>query len=319
MSTLTELGTIADQVELVDPTTARVADHVVVAAGTESLQTALTRAIYTRLYLGLQHDPGEPDDRRPATSREDEAYVRSLIAAEGGRVHWTPGWRVTAVEPAYTEVRSEADGLRLIAVADEIRPRRHAVGDPVQVAIPTERRLVSRGFYLTNGLAGPVSGEQPRLRWYLNASPDGAPYLFDRLIVALDAAGCPFTLKTVNDPHAPARPDAMVLYTARDADLGEPVRTALTGARLRDAVPAFTRRLAPGVAIADDVSLAERRRLSFGLHRSLLVAQGVLAAGAGSADRQHSIATAFREAGLDPARPHLGPGAEELALPGWSA
>src|SRR5690606_5583407 len=147
------------------------------------------------------------------------------------------------------------------------------------------------------------------LRWYLNAAPAGAPDLFGRLVVALDAAGCPFTIKTLNDPHAPARPDAMVLYTARDAELAELVRSALIDARLRDGVPAFTRRLAPGVAIADDVSLTERRRLSFGLHRSLLVAQGVLAAGAGSADRQRSIATAFRQAGLHPARPHLAPGA----------
>jgi hypothetical protein len=317
----TELSAIAEQVELLDATTAHVANQVVTAPGTESLETALSRATYSRLYLGLEHDPGDPDDHRPATSREDDAYVRSLIAADGGRVHWTPGWRVTAVELAYTELRSEEDGMRLIAGADEIQPRHHAVGDLAHVAIPTERRFVSRGFYLTHGLVGPVPGDQPPLRWYLNAPPESAPDLFGTLIRVLDESGHPFTLKTLNDPLGPPRPDAMVLYTAREAALGVHVRTALAGVRLRSAVPAFTRRLAPGVAIADDVSPVHGRNLSFGLHRSLLVAQGVIAAGAGApvTERHRAIAAAFRATGLDPAQPHLGPGEADLTLPGWSA
>ena len=183
-------------------------------------------------------------------------------------------------------------------------------------------------FYLTVGLAGNGTGRAVPdvLRWYLNVPADGAAALLQTLVEHLDAGGIPFTVKTLNDPAQHPRPDAMVLYTdrARTPAVAPVVRMSLeqTNVVLRDAVPAFTRRLASGVAIADEPA-RERRTLSFGQHRSLLVVRGILAAGVGAdlQTRWTAVDAEFRRARLDPERPHLGSGNAEVAVqePGWRA
>lgn len=322
MSTTTEpdvLSRIADRVEVLDHQTGRIDDHVVAATGPE-LQPALSRAIYSRLYLGLAEDITDPDDRRLPSTREDNGYVAALSEAEGGRLVWQKGWTVVARDGDWTDVRSATDGVRLRAAAAEVRPAEPEPGDDVLIAFPTARRFVSPGFFLTHGVAGAEDPGRPVLRWYLNAPPEVGPTVFGDIVRVLDAELVPFTLKTVNDPAGPPRPDAMVLYTPRDADLGPHVQEVLAGVRLRDRVPAFTRRLSDGVGIADELE-GRARRLSFGLHRSSLVARGVIAAGRGAdlTTRRQAVDAAFQEAGLDPTRPHLGRGAVELDLSGWSS
>ncbi|WP_116947187.1 T3SS effector HopA1 family protein [Jiangella endophytica] len=271
--------------------------------------SALHAAVYQHLYLGRPYDPAAPEDRRLAADREDPAFVAGLRAADGGRRRWRRGWRLDRSDGDRLTLVAAADGVRLTAAPGEVR----AVASGVEVAVPTERRFVSAGFYLTTGLAGTGADAGPVLRWYANTTADGAAPLLRALIRDLDAAGLPFTVKTLNDPAAHPRPDALVLYTPRAASaaVAALLRTVLAepGVRLRPAVPAFTRTVAPGLAIADEPGGA----LSFGQHRCLLLVRGVLAAGTDASveERWDRVRTAFGEAGLDPARPHLGPGAAE--------
>ena len=315
----TGVDDLTAQIEALGPDAATVAATVVTAPRPDLLEQTLTNAIYTRLYLGLAEEARAGTDRRLPSSREDGTLVAGFVDADGGRSVWEPGWRVARAVDADLELRSDLDGVLVLATAAQVRPTGADIGEQVLLQMPTERRHASPGFYLTGGRAG--HGSHSCLRWYLNVRPPDAARVLACLIHGLDEAGLPFTVKTLNERQAPARPDAMVLYTSRDAGLAPLVRTALTDAsvELRERVPAFTRQLAPGVGIADEPAHTGTP-LSFGQHRSMLLARGVIAAGPGAsrADRCEQVRRAFQSEGLDATRPHLSAGVAELDLGGWS-
>ena len=85
--------------------------------------------------------------------------------------------------------------------------------------------------------------------------------------------------------------------------------------RLRNALmpgtPAFTKRLAPGLGLAEDFGDGG----SFGLHRCGLLAEGVVAAregGRGADDERLAVVVEhLRAAGVDPDAPYLRPGSTD--------
>src|SRR5205823_5921908 len=84
---------------------------------------------------------------------------------------------------------------------------------------------------------------------------------------------------------------------------------------LRPDVPLFTRRLADGLGFAEDPTGSQ----SFGQQRCRLVAealwQSYTRGEVGRETRAAALASAFLRAGLDPLRPHLGPGSRSEADP----
>jgi hypothetical protein len=153
------------------------------------------------------------------------------------------------------------------------------------------------------------------VRCYLNLVPETAPAVFARIARGLDESELVYAGKLLDNPLNYGRPDAAVFYATRD-DVVTLVRTALAARDPRafaDEVPAFTREVAPGIAVADDPGAG----VSFGYHRCRLVAEGLLRAGTGDPhDRLGAVIESFLRAGIDPARPHLGPGPPELDLAG---
>jgi hypothetical protein len=178
-------------------------------------------------------------------------------------------------------------------------------------------RLRSRllGYLTVHGSSKVGDPVPPTVRCYLNVVPEAAPRVFARLAAGVESAGVAFAAKLLDNPENFGRPDAAVFYTTR-ADAATLVRCALDvwneGAFGAD-VPAFTREVAPGIAVADDPGDG----VSFGYHRCSLIARGL--ATAATTDpyaRLGSIIDAFMRAGIDPARPHLAPGQSEFLLDG---
>lgn len=302
----------AERLELLDEHQLRIGDHIE-TADAATMNRAAESAVYWRHYLGVEPTVG---DRRLPMAREDRAHTARLQSAEGGRVVWEAGWRVVRSAADHLLLVSTVDGVHIRASRDEVRHRAGAV----LVRFPTERRHASPGFYLTTGLAGPA----PRhpVRWYINASAADTPSMLAGLVGGLDRAEVAFTVKTLNDPAAHPRPDATVLYGSREEarTFATVIAGATRGLHLRAAVPAFTRRLAAGVAIADEPPWADTP-VSFGQHRCRLVVAGLMAAGMGStgAARARAISESFRAEEVDPARPYLAPGATEIDLgPAWT-
>jgi hypothetical protein len=134
--------------------------------------------------------------------------------------------------------------------------------------------------------------------------------------VRFNAARVPFQAKVLNDPAAYVRADAAVLYIERN-DLAPamallPALHRVTRAGLRDTTPMLTKRLAPGLAVADDPGDGR----SFGQHRCQLIAEGLVRsadrATARSAARLKAVADRFAADGLSGEAPWLKPGSSDL-------
>ena len=140
----------------------------------------------------------------------------------------------------------------------------------------------------------------------------GAAPLVGACTRALNAAAVPFVLKVVDRPGGFTRCDAAVLYVDPDAlDRARQTLAEIVGAcapYLRDETPAFTKRLAAGVATGEHHA---DLGTSFGGLRCRAVAEGAVSAreaGAASLeDRVGVVARRFAALGLDLDRPYLAP------------
>ena len=151
---------------------------------------------------------------------------------------------------------------------------------------------------------------------FLHLQPAAAPDVFARLVMSLDGYGLGFRAELAGDPAACHRTDTATV-TVRRSDAATVARVARrlqqrSPFALAASVPAFTRQLSPGVALADEPG----HGASFGRHRCRLVAAGIVAAGhgAGAAARRKAVLTTLAKAGLDPAALHLNPGSREFAV-----
>ncbi|HEV7870451.1 MAG TPA: T3SS effector HopA1 family protein [Modestobacter sp.] len=151
---------------------------------------------------------------------------------------------------------------------------------------------------------------------FLHLQPGTAPEVFARLVTALDGYGLDFRAELAGDPAGCIRTDTAVVTVDRSA-ASALARLALRMQQrapfaLAPSVPAFTRQLAPGVALADEPGPDS----PFGRHRCRLVAAGLVAAGhgAGPAARRAAVLRTLTAAGLDPVALHLNPGSRDVDL-----
>ncbi|WBO21376.1 T3SS effector HopA1 family protein [Sphingomonas abietis] len=152
------------------------------------------------------------------------------------------------------------------------------VANPVAMRDGGVRELRSEGHYFVVGrpVAEAAAGRQVRFYW--NITSHGAPYLLQALGAGLERRRIPFQLKVPVSIAGYDRADTGVLYCAAEdvaaaIDVIEAVHIAL-GTALRPDVPLFVRRLAAGLGFAESPQSGE----SFGLQRSRLLAEGLIAA-----------------------------------------
>jgi hypothetical protein len=234
--------------------------------------------------------------------------VARLSAANAGTGSWEGNWRLAGVNgPRFVVTR---DGLRMVLGRDLCRfdSAEPAVGDLGAVRTPSESLRASPGFYLALGNREPAPKRGPLVRFYWNVEPERGPFLVRQITRRLNEAACPFRFKVVDHRPAPPRCDAAVLYLD-EGDAREHLAAICDIYRharsfLRDGTPAFTRPLAPGLAIASDPG----RGQSFGSHRCGLVAEGLTRAWEGGeghpAGRIAAVERCLAQAGVDMARPH---------------
>lgn len=237
-------------------------------------------------------------------------FVQALSAANHGRGSVEPGWRLSG--GGDSELVIERDGLRLWATPADVVETGDA--GSVGVRLPRELLRLSPGFYMALGDRGLTAGEDV-LRFYWNLRSEGAPRFVRRATGLLNQRGVPFRLKVANEPAAYTRHDAGVLYVpSRDYRTVAPVVAAVyreVALDLGAAVPALTKRLAPGLGLAEDPGDGK----SFGTHRCALIAEGIADAheqAATSAEaRFEHVARRFEAAGISLDAPFLNPGSSD--------
>lgn len=285
----------------------------------DAARTHLVAQLRQSLYLGF-YATGAPvaDATPPARPARCPDFVRALSAANCSQGCWSPGWTVTSIDDD-DAVSGERDGLRLLAPAGSWRARQGTpvhVGSSVDFRMPKEQLGISPGFYLAHGDVELDPGREPRIvRVYWNANAAAAVELTARLTRALNDRGLAFRLKVMAHPDCFTRRDAVVLYLrGDDFDAAGPALArarAITAGAIGAPVPAFTKPLAAGVAVAE----SPREGTSFGWHRCGLLAEAVVDGHErrlGTVEgRVERVAERFAEAGLSLDAPYLNPGATD--------
>jgi hypothetical protein len=245
-------------------------------------------------------------------------FVERLSRANSGGGYWEWGWQAKSVD-AGGRVSVSKGGLEIAARRKDCKVLDGEVISPgigVGIRYPKELPDISPGFYMALGdrdTGGEESTSLVRLYWNLTA--EGAVLLVEKATRALNGAHIPFRLKVINDPASYIRCDAAVLYIRKsDYGVARPLLQRIysqVGARLGPGVPALTRRLAPGLGLAEDPEHGE----SFGMHRCMLLAQGLLRAhesGEQSVQgRLEHVVGRFTEEGISLVTPYLRAGSTD--------
>jgi hypothetical protein len=282
-----------------------------------ALIALLTAGIYERYHARTA------SGRTSAAAGPDPQFRAELARANGSRSRWDPGWRVFAAGPLGAVV-AEKHGRIRVARPGEFRCASTppmSPGSALSLWAPRDMDTSHPAFYLTLGETLPdLWREVPTVRIYFHVAAAGAATLLNCTTEFCNRRGMPFGMKCLANPAGYDRADAAVLYVAPPhydtiaellAELPPAVRR-----HLRPEIPLFAKKLAAGLALAEQPGTGE----SFGQHRSRLLAEAVLLGsmlGARSTEpalaviRQH-----FAAHGIDLGRPHLNPGSiDRYALP----
>ncbi|MGB7752744.1 MAG: lanthionine synthetase LanC family protein, partial [Candidatus Acidiferrales bacterium] len=188
----------------------------------------------------------------------------------------------------------------------------------VRLRFAKELLGLSPGFYMAvSDVEMPDFHGADVVRFYWHLRPEAAVPLMQALTRELNCACLPFRFKVVNDRDAFSRCDAAVLYVPKSryapvAQILERIYPKISE-RLNERVPAFTKRLAPGLGFAEDPGT---KHDSFGTHRCYLLAEGMFRAwqeGRKSLpDRLKIVEAHFAENEISLETPHLNPGSADI-------
>ena len=269
------------------------------AAASWDNPAALAQVLYTRWYHAISEG---------VRICPDLSVYRVAHAFGAG---FQPGWRVAALQP---------DAGPGAIVAERQGEQRPVSATQYVPADASRLRVVPGDAILVNVRIDELNGGF----WHLwspewrNAAPTHLVRVYFQVAVGNEAAFvtrlgglAPFTakwnMKILAGAHQPGRVDAAVVYVDRDEGIRTPWLGPLIDAvtpLLNDGAPAFTSRLAPGVAWAEDPGGG----VSFGEHRCRILANAAVerpdALRTARVWRQ-AAALAFAREGLDLSKPHL--------------
>lgn len=244
-------------------------------------------------------------------AQDASTFIKQLEDANSGRGYLEGGWKIVGEEKDSYVVHKDALCVR--APKDDCVFEAHADGsDYVRLPLPSSLQWVSPGFYMTLGDT-PFNENKANLRIYWNLTSGGAIHLVGAVTTRLNEAKVPYHLKVLNDPRAYDRCDAGVLYIRSQdyPDIELDRLYELIRENLKPRVPAFTKPLAPGLALAEDPGDGQ----SFGMHRCFLMAEGITSAlgdGERNAEFQlKSILSRFSDEGISIERPYINGGSQD--------
>lgn len=294
-----------------------------VGLGDETLDSSLARSHPLRFIAAFQqlfYSRCYARSAAPASGASvflpDPELVRGLSRSNASTSHWDHGWRVVRLHPGGWADVVKGERVRRLTVAQLLPagPSGVAPGSEVLLPAPSQALDVQPTYYFAFGdVLGCDLDEVALVRLYFHVRADAAPLLLRWLSETMNRYQVPFRMKLPDRPALYQRADAAVLYCARRyagivlrliGGMPEGVRESLS-----DLPPLFTRPLGPGMGFAEDPWTGE----SFGMHRSRLVAEAMLAllargSPSGEAEKWAAMEARFAAEGLSLARPWLNPG-----------
>jgi hypothetical protein len=279
-----------------------VGDRTVEAPDPIAFRAQLTSALYEVWHAGITaHATALPVQWR------DRAFEDDLAAGVPHRGTATPARlcpRPDGVDPAQAVV--EVNRVRLLVPAEAVSGR--TPGDEVVLDLPAVRPLLSPGFLVATGAAGGGSGGKAVLRLYVHLqAPEHAPAVWRTALEVLESRGARYRAKVLSRRARYPRRDALVVYLPQESRRHVPdLVGALDGlAGVGGATSMLARPIRPGLAMAWEPADDRPgwRRVSFGQHRAMAVARGVVRHMGEGVELHEAVAGELTAAGVDPAEP----------------
>ena len=277
---------------------------------TSLLEQTFYQHCYTRTFEGRLRD-------EPFHAEREENLLPALSAANASRERWDAGWQIYQLLPT-GQILAHKHGLTralwpgefLSLDAPGLAPR---PGLNISVFFMRESTVMQPGFYFAFGETQDGGEDNSSLvRFYWNIGPAGATALVGALTRRLNRFQVPFRLKCLSNSAFFKRHDTAVLFVNKrfyhvTARLLAEVHREVAG-HMRAQVPLFTKRLADGLALAEEPYTGE----SFGMQRCRILAEGILSAHArglrAPQARLEEVAQQFERYGIPLGRAHLNPG-----------
>jgi thiamine kinase-like enzyme len=283
------------------------------------LTTQLRNYLYDLYYSGehlinheLDHDSPTAFHKNDTVRGINLEFYQSIDRANSGKGYFDPGWRLIAQKKDKEHDRGrivQKNGLSLHVSRQQLAPNdlTAAIGDGVAVQLP--HNLLESDFYVAVSNCGPVNDDRPALELCFNVTATGAIELMRRLTHGLNRLAIPFTFKVLLHPTAYQRYDTGILHLeCQHYTLVRPLLQhsyLVTQSHFRSTTPFLTKRLAPGLSLAEEPLDGPE----FGLHRCQLLAEALLAAQAQGHDtpndRMGWIERSFNEQGISLQFPYL--------------
>ncbi|MCP3672549.1 MAG: hypothetical protein GY814_19375 [Gammaproteobacteria bacterium] len=243
-------------------------------------------------------------------------WAEVFRAAHQGTYRWESGWIVSRVSNTGRVVAIRGEEERMLYPGDYISMVRPGLppspGTEIEAVYRRDSTNQQPGFWLTYSTTWAYA-LHPIVRLYWNTGPEGAVRL-STLVSEKLPDDVPHSLKLPVESIGYQRADTAVLYL--EGNYFEQLRNKLKEIHaelklyLHPEIPAFTKKLEPGLALAED-PLEETE--SFGLHRCRLIAEGLMLEKVTDWDdfttMRNTIKRHLMGVGIDLARPYLNPGA----------
>lgn len=274
----------------------------------EAVRASALEQIADWLYLAWYTDL-QPAEETVALMPGRDNLASALRASIAASTRWETGW---------VAMRAGSSGICLVGRGNqsrELRPgeyvnlARHgmpvAPGDHLAVTEMLEWIDDPTGFWCARSWSGEPQG--PLVRVYFSARYDQVGFVLMDATATLDRLRISYSLKCSAFASVYSRVDSLIVYLEAGSwpQIAVEIK-ALAGrlkAHLRNATPPLTKKVAQGVAFAEDLGISE----SFGENRCKALASGVLALfqdHTSSTDEGLDILTqSLRTAGIDPVRP----------------
>lgn len=251
-------------------------------AGDTDLLIGLTNIIYSEFYTvgTVPYQPTNGKKTKEKSSQENQLMMAEFITklqkanqteerldrdwrvdanVSGGILYTTKGNNRVQVQPG-EYVKGQTPGLVHL-----FQRKEHLANDEV--------------FYFVFGTTRAEADVAGLVRLYFNVKPDGGVALVKGLSTLFNRYQIPFQFKCLNQPDLYLRSDAAVLYLNKSycrfaLEILHLMRKELKP-HLRPGIPYFTKKLAPGIAFAENPANPKE---SFGMSRSRMIAEGIVQA-----------------------------------------
>jgi len=296
--------------------------HFEHALSQKALQTWMLSTLQSQLYSDFYcQGTATPwvTEANALAHRNVGEFIDELSSSNCGAGYLAEGWQITSLPN--NELIAKRNGLAVRVQKADWHSENDELLDQtsrVSLRFPKELLGISPGFYMAvSDVEMSDSEDAAVVRFYWNLRPEVAAPLMQGLTRGLNCARLPFRFKVVNDRGAFSRCDAAVLYVLKNdyeaaAQIVERIYPKI-GEELNERVPAFTKRLAPGLGFAEDPGT---KYDSFGTHRCRLLAEGMFRAwqqGRKSLpDRLRIVEAHFAKNEISLEMPYLNPGSADI-------